>query len=366
MAKEIKSRLSRLRKALAAKELDAVLITCPENRFYLSGFLADDVGLDESAGCLLITRQENLLLTDGRYKEQAESQAPFFQTIIYKKGVARLLRQLFGELQIKRCGYEPAFVSCAMFKRLKKALSPSILTEFGDLIFRMRSVKGAEELETIKKAQQIAEEVFEGVVSTLRPGLSEREIAFEILRGLYLKADGPSFPPIVASGPNSALPHAVPSERKIKEGEPIVIDMGARFEGYCSDMTRTMFLGEPKGFFKKIYMVVKDAQEAAQEAIKAGITGREADNVAREVIKKHGFDGFFCHGLGHGVGVAIHEAPALSYRNRKRLRSGMVVTIEPGIYVAGKGGVRLENMAVVKEDGIEIITSNKWYYDFGR
>ena len=366
MAKDIKSkRLSRLRKALWAKGLDAVLITCPENRFYLSGFLAEDVGLNESAGCLLITRNENLLLTDGRYIEQAMVQAPSFHVLLYKRGLPRLIARLFKELDIKRCGYESAFLSCSALKRIKKAVYPAIFTEFSDLIFRMRAIKDEEEIKKIKKAQYVAEEVFEGVVSKLKPGVSEKEIAFEILRGLYMKADGPSFPPIVASGPNSALPHAVPTHRQIGKGEPVIIDMGARLEGYCSDMTRTLFLGEPEPFFKKIYEVVKEAQEVAQRFIRAGVSGREADLSARQVIKSYGFGNYFCHGLGHGVGIAIHESPSLSYRNRKRLRGQMVITVEPGIYVPGRGGVRLENMAVVGENGIEIITSKKWYYDFG-
>ncbi len=364
MAKEINNRLSRLRKALVARELDAVLITCPENRFYLSGFLAEDVGLNESAGCLLITRDENFLLTDGRYEEQARSQAPSFHTLLYKKGLDRLLSKLFRELDIKRCGYEPSFISCARLKTIKKSTYPVIFKEFGDLVFRMRAIKDMKEIQLIKDAQQVAEEVFAQVLSGLGPGLSEKEIAFEILRGLYLRADGPSFPPIVASGPNSALPHAVPTQRKIRRGEPIIIDMGARLHGYCSDMTRTVFLGEPGSFFKKIYMAVKEAQEAAQQFIRAGITGREADLAARQVLKKYGFDSYFCHGLGHGVGIAIHETPVLSYRNRKKLCNQMVVTIEPGVYFPGKGGVRLENMAVVHGQGVEIITSPKWCYEF--
>ncbi len=365
MKKDVRNdRLSRLRKALWAKDLDAVLITCPENRFYLSGFLAEDVGLNESAGCLLVTRSENLLLTDGRYVEQARAQAPSFHVLLYKRGLPSLVARLFKELDIKRCGYEPAFLSCSVFKKIKKAVYPAVFTEFGDLVFRMRAIKDDQEIGKIKRAQQLAEGVFEEVTGKLKAGMSEKEIAFEILHGLYMEADGPSFSPIVASGPNSALPHAVPTDRRIGKGEPVIIDMGARFEGYCSDMTRTLFLGEPEPFFKKIYKVVKEAQEAAQRFIRAGVSGRQADLSARQVIGNYGFESYFCHGLGHGVGIAIHEPPALSYRNRKRLKSQMVVTVEPGIYVPGRGGVRLENMAVVAENGIEIITSEKWYYDF--
>ncbi len=365
MKKELSIRLSRVRKALAAMDLDAVLITCPENRYYLSGFKAGDTGLAESSGCLLITRSENLLLTDGRYIEQAGKEAPLFSVAPYKKGAPPLLRRLFRDLGIDRCGYEPSFISCAMYRRIKKAVYPASLVDFGNLVFRMRSRKEPWEIERIEAAEQVAEEVFEEAVSSLRPGMTEKDVAFKILKGLHIKADGPSFSPIVASGPNSALPHAVPTNRKIRQGEPIVIDLGARLDGYCSDMTRTMFIGQPDDFTMHIYSVVKEAQEVAEAFIGEGVTGKDADGVARDVIKRHGLGKYFCHGLGHGVGVAIHEEPVLSFRNRKRLRSGMVVTVEPGVYVPGRGGVRLENMGVVDEGGLRIITSKKWYYDFG-
>ncbi len=364
MTKEIETRLSRLRRSLAARDLQAVLITCPENRYYFSGFWAEDLDITESAGCLLITRNENLLLTDGRYQEQASKEASDFQVLIYKKGLPRLLRELFRELDITRCGYEPSYLSCSLFKKIKKAVSPARLTDFGDLPQRMRAIKDREEIKRIRSAQEVAEEVFSSILPELKPGVTEKEIAFLILKGLYHKADGPSFPPIVASGPNSSLPHAVPTDRKIGPGEPIIIDMGARLHGYCSDMTRTMFIGEADSLFKKIYAIVSQAQDEAQKALKAGMTGRDADLVAREVIREKGYGDYFVHSLGHGVGIAIHEAPTLSFRNKKRLKPNMVVTVEPGIYLPGKGGVRLENMVIVQEDGCEIITSSRFYYDF--
>ncbi len=364
MEETIRTRLSRIRKALAARDLDALLITCPENRYYLSGFWAEDIGFTESCGALLITSHENLLLTDGRYEEQAKNQAPSYAIQIYKKGLPRLLSSLFRQIGITRCGYEPAFMSCSSFESLRKAVYPARFVDFGNLVFRMRAIKDNKELEKTKAAQEVAEEVFDDLLSWIRPGMTEKEVAFEILKGLYLKADGPSFPPIVASGPNSALPHATPQDRPIEKGEPVIVDMGARFDGYCSDMTRTIFLGEPNEDFKRIYMVVKKAQEAAQTFVKAGVTAIEADGVARNVIKDYGYGQYFCHGLGHGVGIAIHENPALSFRNRQKLRKNMVVTIEPGIYVPGKGGVRLENMGIVRENGLTLLSSNKWYYDF--
>jgi Xaa-Pro aminopeptidase len=168
----------------------------------------------------------------------------------------------------------------------------------------------------------------------------------------------------VASGPNAALPHAVPTDRPIQEGEPILIDMGARLGGYCSDMTRTIFLGEPRSSFKEVYAIVRKAQIAAQEALKAGLTGKQVDQVARDVIKDAGYGPRFVHSLGHGVGLAVHEAPTLSQQSRKMLRPGMVVTVEPGIYLPDQGGVRLENMALVEADGATILSKNDWFYEF--
>ncbi len=357
-------RIKRLRRYLFARRLDAALIFGPENRFYFSGFWAEDLGCPESSGCLLITKDEKLLLTDGRYEEQASREAIGFTVLVYKSGLNRLLRRLFRELQTKRCGLEGGHISYLRAQSIKKALPGIKWAEIGGIAEKIRSVKEHGEIERIRASQRVNEEVFEEVFSKIRVGMREKELSFMILGGLLEKADGPSFPPIVASGPNSSLPHAVPTDRRIKEREPIIIDMGARLNGYCSDMTRTIFLGEPCEEFKEIYGIVKDAQTRAKEMIRAGISAREADNISRTYIKEKGFGKYFMHSLGHGVGIAIHEAPALSKRNRKKLKKGMVITIEPGIYIPGKGGVRLEDMAVVKEDGVEIITSGKWFYEF--
>ena len=360
----IERRLLRLRKSIAAKGLDAALIFGPENRFYFSGFFAEDLGCNESSGALLITRDENFLLTDGRYKEQAEKEAKGFLIKIYKKGLVNLLKGLLKELSVRYCGYEPGYISVSAFNKLKKGLVFVYFKELGGFPERLRTQKDKHEINIIKKSQEICEKVFEQALKEIKPGISEKEIAFTILKGLYERAQGPSFPPIVASGPNSSLPHAVPTDRKIGESEPIIIDMGARYKGYCSDMTRTLIVGKAPKRVKEIYAIVKKAQSIAQKKIRAGMSARQADAVARSVIEEAGYGEYFCHGLGHGVGIAIHEAPALSFRNRKKLVSDSIITVEPGIYLPGKFGVRLENMGVVTEKGLEIITSNKWYYDF--
>ncbi len=364
MKEKIDSRIARVRRSLSARGLDAALITGPENRFYLSGFQAEDMGLTESAGALVITRDLRMLLTDGRYSVQAEKQAHGFEIIIYRRGLAQELKLLFRKIVVQKCAFEPAFISCSRLEMLKKSTPPVSWQDLGDICQMMRVLKDREECTCIKRAQQAAEAVFEQVLPEIRPGRTEKEIAFMILKGLSAQSDGPSFPPIVASGPNSALPHALPGDRKIKKAEPVIIDMGARLDGYCSDMTRTVFCGEPSKRLKTIYNTVKRAQQAAQQAVRPGMTGREADHLARKVIEKSGFGSCFVHSLGHGVGIAIHEPPALSPGCKKKLKAGMVFTVEPGIYIAGEGGVRLENMGLLKEDGLEIMTSDRWFYDF--
>ncbi len=367
MSVHTKKRLASIRRGLSAAGLDALLVTCPENRFYLSGFMAEDMGISESAGALLITRRQEFLLTDGRYQVQAAEQAPGFRLVVYKKGLAQGLGQILDMQDadaFRVIAYEADFISCARLERLGKIKKGLSFVPYKDRIFSMRACKEAWELERIRQAVHVAESVFQDIYESMRVGMSEKEVAFRILEGLYTRADGPSFPPIVASGPNAALPHAVPTDRKIGAGEPVIIDMGAKLNGYCSDMTRTIFMGEPDAEMKRIYMTVKEAQKRAQEGIRAGITCRQADLMARRVIEAAGYGQAFVHALGHGVGLAVHEAPALSFRSRKKLRAGMVITVEPGIYIEGRGGVRLENMALVEDDGIEILNSSRWYYEF--
>jgi Xaa-Pro aminopeptidase len=357
-------RMKRVRAILAGRGLDALLVTCPENRRYLSGFTAEDVGISESAGALLVLRKEAILLTDGRYEVQARDEAPDWRLIIYRRGLAHALKNLMHDRSVHNLAYEPDYLSCRRFEAIKKVLPETEFVSLGGRIETMRSIKSSSEIESLKKAIAAAEKVLGGICIEIGPGMTEKEIAWRIIEGLWRHADGPSFSPIVASGPNAALPHAVPTDRPIQEGEPVLIDMGARLGGYCSDMTRTIFLGEPRSPFREIYIIVRMAQIAAQEALKAGLTGKHVDQVARDVIKDAGYGPRFVHSLGHGVGLAVHEAPTLSQRSRKKLRPGMVVTVEPGIYLPDQGGVRLENMALVEADGATILSKNDWFYEF--
>ena len=363
-----KNALSRIKKVISQRKLDAILITSPEDRFYLSGFYAEDLGMKESSGALIITKEKNILLTDSRYLFQAQNEAIGWQIVIYKKGLHQGIKEIFKDLDKNKeiaLGYQPSFITCKKKDLIQKYLPNSkFIHDIEPFLEKIRREKNKEEIELIKKAIWVAEEVFDQIFHEIKTGMSEKEIAFKILEGLYKKADGPSFPPIVASGPNAALPHATPTDRKIQEGEPIIIDMGAILNGYCSDMTRTIFLGEVSDYWKKIYNVVKEAQKKAQDALKAGKICKEIDKIARDTIKNYGFEKQFLHALGHGVGVAVHEPPYLSPRYRKKLLPNMIVTIEPGIYISEKGGVRLENMALVLEDGAQILSSDRWFYDW--
>ena len=226
-------------------------------------------------------------------------------------------------------------------------------------------IKDAFEINALQTAANIISEIIDHVILNLKPGMTEKQVAWQVENlAREAGADGLSFPVIVASGPNSALPHAVPTQRAIEPGEPVLLDAGVRLNGYCSDMTRTVFLGEPDPYFKKIYQTVRQAQLAALQEIRSGVTSTDVDTAARELIGEAGFGQYFGHGLGHGVGLAIHERPSLGPRKPVVLKTGNVFTVEPGIYIPGKGGVRLEEMIVLEESGARVLTLNNHFYDF--
>lgn len=346
-------RLRRLKLALAAREADALLVLSPENRRYLSGFPPLDVSLTESAGALLITRTSQFLLTDPRYREEARECAPLFEPLIYEQGLFRKLAEILPVLRVKKLLFEETHLSLAGFKALKKALKGVELLGVSGLVERVREVKDEGEIALLRQALEIAENILSRVSQMIRPGMSERELAAEIISLSYRWAEGPSFPPIVAVGPNAARPHAEPTETKFQPGQPLIIDLGVRYQGYCSDITRTFCVGEPTARFREVYTLVLEAKRKAEEKIAAGVPARVPDLAAREVFRKAGLEDRFWHSLGHGVGLAIHEAPALSRRQRRKLKAGHVVTVEPGLYFPDWGGVRLEDMVVVKERGLE-------------
>ena len=354
--------LEKIRAGLKRRKLDALLVSQPDNRHYLSGYTAHDTSIAESSGLLLIPAKGTpFLLTDSRFLLQAEKEAPDFTVRLYQNGLLALLKELLPKLGVRRLGFESHWTLHSFADRLAnaaKGLKIELLPLSG-LIEKERLCKSAAELLKIEASVKLNEEVFQQAFATMRPGQTERQVAGRIETLMRERgAQSPSFETIVAAGPNSALPHAVPSDRPIQAGEPIVIDMGLILDGYCSDMTRTVVLGQPDAKMVKISRIVRQAQLAATKIIRAGVTGREVDQAARRVIKEAGYGQYFGHGLGHGVGLAVHEGPSLNRSNRCQLRPGMVVTVEPGIYLEGWGGIRLENMVVVEEKGARLLNTD--------
>jgi Xaa-Pro aminopeptidase len=367
-----RDRLATLRQGLrsvAPAPCDAAWVTQPENRRYLSGFKADDTHFPESSGSLLIGGSRSVLITDSRYTLEAQKEAPDFEIEIQKQDLAEAMPPWVQEMGVQSLGFEEDYVTWNLHRKLEqrlKALSPGThLTPMNGLVETMREVKGPGEIQALEVAADLISRVLDEVMLGLRPGKTEKEVAWEI-EGLVREggAEGVSFPPIVASGPNGALPHAVPTDRRLREGEPIILDMGARVDGYCSDMTRTIFIGEPSPWFKIIYKTVRQAQLAALREIRPLAESAHVDAQARDLIRDAGFGDYFGHGLGHGVGLAVHEAPRIGPRRPVQLRKGMVFTVEPGIYLPGKGGVRLEEMVLVEDAEARILTKNNLFYDF--
>ena len=360
-------RLQKLRDRLSRRKLDAILISQPDNRRYLSGYSACDHDIQESSGLLLICRRGTpLLLTDSRFSLQAREQATAFEVKLYQHGLLALLTELLPALSIKRLGFESHYTLHSTAGKLRKCCQQTgtELVALIGLVEKMRQCKEKEELDLLQQSVLLNEEVFQEVFSQLRPGMTEIEVALMLENLMRQKgAERPSFDTIVASGPNGALPHATPSHRPLQQGEPIVIDMGLILHGYCSDMTRTVVLGQPSTKTTEIVRLVRKAQLAGMRAVRAGMTGKQVDQAARSIIKEAGYGSAFGHGLGHGVGLAVHEAPSLSPRSNRKLQKNMVVTVEPGIYLEDWGGVRLENMVVVEEGGCTILNKDTTQLD---
>ncbi|MBA7503499.1 Aminopeptidase YpdF [subsurface metagenome] len=351
---KIGNRLQKLRQKLAEKEIDAIFISQPENRYYLSGF-------DGSSGYLLITPQNTILATDFRYIEQAKRQAPDYEIFQISTDIADWFPGLVAELNLRKLGFEAGDITFAIYQQLTDALNrvgaKLRLVPTNGLVEYLRAIKEPKEIELITKAVDITDNAFEYIEDVIHIGMSEKEVAWEIEKFLREKGSEPiPFDIIVAAGSNSALPHIKPSPHAIHPGEPVLIDIGARVEGYSSNLSRTICLGTPDDTFNKVYDTVLGAQLTAIAAIKNGMTGGEIDNLARMVIKQAGFGEAFGHGLGHGIGLAPHELPRLGPNSSEHLADGMVFTIEPGIYLAGWGGLRIEDVVVMESGKIRVIS----------
>jgi Xaa-Pro aminopeptidase len=343
-----KNRLEKLRQELVENDIDAIFISRPENRYYLSGF-------DGSAGYLLITQKNAILATDFRYIEQAQGQAPDYEIFRITNDMGDWFLELTSGLDLTRLGFEARHITFALYQQLSdilhKTQSQLELVPLAGLVESLRAIKEPEELELITRAIEMTDAACENIGNMVHVGMTEKEVASEIEKFLRQKgSQAMPFEVIVASGPNAARPHAKPSLRKIRSNEPVVIDMGARVEGYSSDLTRTICLGTADVTFNRIYNTVLEAQLEAIAKINEGMTGSQADSLSRKIIEKAGYGEAFGHGLGHGIGLAVHEQPRLSPNSTELLTPGMVFTIEPGIYLTGWGGVRIED-DVIMENG---------------
>lgn len=359
---EFEQRVAAVRDKFEAAGIDGILITHPTNRRYLTGFTADDTPPNESSGHLIIGKDRCVLVTGSVNVTQAEAQAPHVEVVNREPSWGACDARFIQELGIKRVGYEADAMLVSVFNGIQKALDEEGYdcewVEADGLVEELRAVKSPSEIELLRKAFEITVETFERVAPTIRAGQTEAEIAWKIHQSFVeLGAEGPAFPTIVAAGTHAARPHHEPGEAVIEEGQSIIIDMGARYQGYCADLTRTVWVGEPDERLKEVYPVVSQAVEQVFERLGSGMTGKELDAIARDYINRHGFGDAFTHSLGHGVGLRVHEGPSANKRSEDVLKPGNTLTIEPGAYFPEWGGVRVEDVVLVTEDGFEILTS---------
>jgi Xaa-Pro aminopeptidase len=349
----VRARVERLAELLPDAGVDVLLVTDLVNVRYLTGYTGTN-------GLALIGPQTRTFITDFRYVEQAAEEVhPSFERRRAPRELIESIEDSLPDGGVLRLGFEDAHTSVRDHARLTELLSAHAeLVPVNGLVERLRAVKEPEEIEYIRAATVLADTAFERLIHDGLVGRTEREVAIALEHDMRERgADHASFETIVAAGPHGALPHAQPREVEIKRGDMVVIDWGAELDGYCSDCTRTVAAGEPADGAREIYELVLEAQLAGVEAVKAGVEGRAVDRVAREVIEHAGHGDQFGHGLGHGVGLAVHEGPRLSQRSDDTLAAGNVVTVEPGIYVPGRFGVRIEDLVVATDDGCEVLTS---------
>ena len=346
-------KLNNLRAAIEEKRIDGLLISDPDNRRYLSGFVG-------TAGYLFITRDSAVLATDFRYTEQAAQQAPDYR-IDRISGKLDWLPGLCAEFGVKKLGFEGDDVTVSQFERFRKAFSDkgteTALESTTGLTLDLRAVKDEHELGLLSRAIEISDEAFDEVSDEISQGMTEIEVAERIERAVKSRgAESISFDTIVAAGPNAARPHHRADDTVLREGQTVVVDMGARYQGYCSDLTRTIVLGKADDRTRRIYDIVLSAQLTAIELVEAGMTGGETDMVARKVIQETGHGEDFGHSLGHGVGLQVHENPGVGPNSKGELKDGMVFTIEPGIYLQGWGGVRIEDVVVLEQGKARVLS----------
>jgi Xaa-Pro aminopeptidase len=343
--------INQVRDILREKGLDALLLTDPVSRRYLTL-------LASSAGSVLITPEDALLITDFRYIEVAKSTVSSYEIVMsdVKNKPNEIIRTRLGT-RGKKVGFEAKRTTCDELAKYQKD-SPHTFVPADEILEELRMIKTKVERDSIVSAQRIAEQALEDVVPLLKPGITERQVAaeliYQMLRG---GADGISFEPIVVSGPNSSKPHGEPSDRKLAVGDALTLDFGALKNGYCSDMTRSFSIGTPSDELVKVYTTVAKAQQAGIDVTKAGVLGKTIHEAATKVIADAGYGEYFGHGFGHSVGLEIHENPNANAINDKPIPAGVVITAEPGIYIPGRFGIRIEDMLYITETGTENLTN---------
>jgi Xaa-Pro aminopeptidase len=348
-------RRARLLRRIRREKLDALLVTSVHNVRYLSGFLGDD-------SALLVTPGRTTLLTDSRYAEQAGAETRGIGIVVRKKGMMAAVAAAARKAGVRTLGVEGRVMTMAEAEELRKALPHAEIKPTRGMVERLRIIKDASEIAAISRAAEIADEAFRLTLPHVAPGRTERELALILERTMQdLGADEPAFPTIVAAGERSSLPHARPTGRRIRRGEPVLFDWGARWRLYASDLTRVVFLDRIPDDFQRRYRLVLATQRRALSRVRAGCSAGKLDAAARSYLKAHRCGKYFGHSLGHGVGLEVHEAPGISPGQDTLLKPGMVITIEPGVYVPGQGGVRIEDLVVVTRNGPRILTASpKW------
>jgi Xaa-Pro aminopeptidase len=346
----LKERIEKLRERFAGAGVEALYITNPENRFYLSGFTG-------TAGSLLLGLNNSYLFTDFRYTGQAARECPDYQVIETSGESSEVLREYLTGEGITLLGLEGDYLTYNQFQTLKEKLGGVEIKTVDGLVEELRARKDKGELALIEEAVRLADEAFQEVLPLIRPGVSEREVALQLEYSMRrMGAEGAAFKTIVASGYRSALPHGVASARIMAPGDLVTLDFGAVYSGYHSDITRTVVLGRPDKKQEEIYQLVLEAQMSAIESLRAGVKALDVDGAARRIIEQAGYGNQFGHSTGHGVGLSIHEKPRLSAKDQSILEEGMVVTIEPGVYLPGWGGVRIEDTVLVLDGGCRVLT----------
>lgn len=341
-------RVKKVQEKLSEYNIDALLVTNMFNVRYLANFTG-------STGLVVITKENAYFVTDFRYTEQAAAEAKGFEIIKNEGPIFEEVAKIVENDKIEKLGFEQENVTYSTYNRIND-LIPCELVPVTGLVEKLREVKTDDEIALIKEAIDITEKAYDYILGFVKPGVTEIEVANEL--DFYMRKEGAqsvSFDTIVASGVRSAMPHGVASDKVIEEGDMVTIDFGCYYNGYVSDMTRTFAVGDPGEELKEIYEIVYQANKKVNESAKAGMTGAELDAIARDYIAEHGYGPQFGHTLGHGIGLEVHEGPSLSFRNEEELVVNNIVTNEPGIYVPGLGGVRIEDDLVIKENGVEVL-----------